>query len=54
MNREDLIDCIRKEIKRQAQDADQHFLAKPGKDPDTFHVMGLLDVHKLAEAIHGR
>jgi hypothetical protein len=54
MDRNTIIDRIIRELHRQATRGEGGNLSvAKGKDPDTFHVMGLLDVHKLATAIGG-
>lgn len=53
MNRETIIDRLRAELRRQAEAPGNHLAIAKGRDPDTYHVMGFLDLHKLAEAIRG-
>lgn len=52
MSRETLIDAIRRELLRQHNGGS--ISAVKGEVPDTFHVIGVLDIHRLAEAICDR
>lgn len=49
MTREDLIDIIRNDLRKQA-DSD-NIEIQPSDTPDTFIVKGTLDLHQIAVAI---
>ncbi|MEY9238749.1 hypothetical protein ABIF68_006363 [Bradyrhizobium japonicum] len=49
MSRDDLIDIIRDELKRQQRDRKVSLV--PVETPDKFDVIGIIDVHALADAI---
>ncbi|MBR0802846.1 hypothetical protein JQ636_04780 [Bradyrhizobium japonicum] len=49
MSRDDLIDIIRNELKRQQRDRKVYLV--PVETPDKFDVIGIIDVHALADAI---
>ncbi|WP_342279242.1 hypothetical protein WKW75_18460 [Bradyrhizobium ottawaense] len=49
MNRDDLIDIIRDELKRQQRERKVSLV--PVETPDPFEVIGVIDIHSLADAI---
>lgn len=52
MDRNVIIDRIIRELQRQAQQGGQdHLAVAKGKDPDTFHIIGIIDVDRLAKAV---
>lgn len=51
MTREALIDIIRAELQRQKSEGKLSLVIS--ETPDNFTVIGVIDIHKLAEAIKG-
>lgn len=52
MNRDRLIDIMRKELMRQKEQGKVSVV--PVETPDSFQVIGVIDVHALADAIRRR
>lgn len=51
MDRNTVIDRIIAELYRQSNRKDNSVVIVKGRDPDTFHIMGILDVDRLAKAV---
>ena len=53
-DRDRVIDTIIRELRRQSNaNSDKRLVVVQADTPDTLHIIGLLDVHQLAEALGG-